>query len=258
MTSQLSKDLGRFKKTRWLEVRKERVQLQGCFYLSSDDRWQKAFKPGRIMARHLGTQKCKHKLPPNKYEITRCFHDKFVTLEEAPSSWKIVILVFLRKPRDGVGDVEVSRDLKTSLTGKRTRTRRLEAVARERHRRHQLSAPSRTSDATAAEPFGVAGGQKDERVARQREKTYGVHRQRGHQARRLSMWQDQLIFRKLCVIKTLTDGLQASLWEMAGLEGQATFEHVECKFQFTRCTRQGSVGAPTLWLKLAMQILWSV
>ena len=38
-------------------------------------------------------------LPREKiYEITRCFQDRFVALEDAPSSWKSVTLVFLRKP----------------------------------------------------------------------------------------------------------------------------------------------------------------
>ena len=32
------------------------------------------------------------------YTITRCFQERFMGQMEAPSSWKIVILVFLRKP----------------------------------------------------------------------------------------------------------------------------------------------------------------
>ena len=42
------------------------------------------------------------------------------------------------------------------------------------------------------------------------------------------------------------------------VHGHATFGNVESKFQFTRCIRQGGVEALTLWLKLAMQILWNV
>ena len=39
-------------------------------------------------------------LPQEKiYEITRCSQDRFVALNDAPSSWKIAKLVFLRKPR---------------------------------------------------------------------------------------------------------------------------------------------------------------
>ena len=37
--------------------------------------------------------------------------------------------------------------------------------------------------------------------------------------------------------------------EIAGLEGQATFGNVESTFSFARCSRQGSVEAPRLWLK---------
>ena len=45
----------------------------------------------------------------------------------------------------------------------------------------------------------------------------------------------------------------------AGLEGQATFENVECTSSlFTRCMRQGSVEAPPRWLRLSRQILWNV
>ena len=46
--------------------------------------------------------------------------------------------------------------------------------------------------------------------------------------------------------------------EIAALEGRALFEHVESKFQFTRCIRQESVEAPRLWLKMVMQIVWNV
>ena len=42
--------------------------------------------------------------------------------------------------------------------------------------------------------------------------------------------------------------------EMAGLEGQATFECVDSKFSFARRIRQWSVEAPRLWLKMARQI----
>ena len=47
----------------------------------------------------------------------------------------------------------------------------------------------------------------------------------------------------------------ASLREMAGLEGQATFEHVHGRRQFARCIRQQSAEAPRLLLSMAMQIL---
>ena len=46
--------------------------------------------------------------------------------------------------------------------------------------------------------------------------------------------------------------------EIAGLEGWATFDCMESKFSFARCTRQGSVDAPRLWLTMTMQILGNV
>ena len=43
-------------------------------------------------------------------------------------------------------------------------------------------------------------------------------------------------------------------WRLAG---HATFESVESKFNFSRCSRQGSVDVPTLRLKMAKQLLWN-
>ena len=49
--------------------------------------------------------------------------------------------------------------------------------------------------------------------------------------------------------KTPKGGLQpAPLLEMGSLEGHATSDDGESKFQLTRCVRQG-VEAPTLWLR---------
>ena len=45
---------------------------------------------------------------------------------------------------------------------------------------------------------------------------------------------------------------------MKGLEWPTAFATVESKFNLTRCIRQGSVEAPTLWPKVAQQILWNV
>ena len=37
-------------------------------------------------------------LPQKKvYEITRCFQDRFVGLDDAPSAWRIVKLIFLQE-----------------------------------------------------------------------------------------------------------------------------------------------------------------
>ena len=47
--------------------------------------------------------------------------------------------------------------------------------------------------------------------------------------------------------------IAAALFRVAGLEGQATLENVESTLPFTRCIRQGSVDAPWIWLKMAMQ-----
>ena len=62
-----------------------------------------------------------------------------------------------------------------------------------------------------------------------------------------------------CLVEQDTYGwiTAAMLSGMEGLEGHATFEDVERRFNLTRRIRQGSVEAPTLWLKLAKHILWN-
>ena len=45
--------------------------------------------------------------------------------------------------------------------------------------------------------------------------------------------------------------IAALLREMSGLSGKAMFECVESSFAFNRCLRQGSVEAPRLWQKIA-------
>ena len=52
--------------------------------------------------------------------------------------------------------------------------------------------------------------------------------------------------------------ISAFLREMSGLEGQAMCECAESKFSFNPCLRQGSVEAPRLWQKMAMQLLANV
>ena len=52
--------------------------------------------------------------------------------------------------------------------------------------------------------------------------------------------------------------IAALLREMSGLEGKAMFEYVESSFAFNRCFRQGSVEVPSLWQKMATQLLANV
>ena len=46
--------------------------------------------------------------------------------------------------------------------------------------------------------------------------------------------------------------------EMGGLKGRGSFQNVESNFTFARCIRPGSVEAPWLCLKMAMQMLRNV
>ena len=175
-------------------------------------------------------------LPQEKiFERTKHFRNRFVGQEDAPSSWRSVRFVYMRKPgaehqkgdrklqgdRTRVGDVEVVRDLRGTLAGKRKRAWRMEAAARGRSRWHQLSAFPRDDCADTAQTLGVAGRQED-------------------------VWRGRGILRKKSEWITA-----APIRELEDVVAQATIENVEKKFQFTRCIRQGSVEAPTLWLKRA-------
>ena len=114
-------------------------------------------------------------LPQEKiYIIRKCFQERFMGQTEAPSSWKVVNLVFLRKPDAepqkgirnykavalNVGDVEVGTHRVPSSSGKRTTTRKLEEVTCGRNRWHQLSTPSSDDDLAVAETLGVARGRE--------------------------------------------------------------------------------------------------
>ena len=103
--------------------------------------------------------------------------------------------------------------------------------------------PSEIDDA-AAETLGVAGGQKTNNEARQRQTSHDVLGQHGH-----------------------PDGLRrgetkahcdCSITTRNGWSGRATFENVESTFSCARCIRQGSVEAPRLRLKMSMQTLENV
>ena len=87
-------------------------------------------------------------LPREKINIiTKCFQERFMSQMEAPNSWKIVKLVFLRKTRRGtderdhklqghsvdISDVEVVRGVHFPSFGKRKRTWKLEEFTRGRH-----------------------------------------------------------------------------------------------------------------------------
>ena len=123
----------------------------------------------------------------------------------------------------------------------RKRTGRLEAAACGWYWRSKLSASSSICDAIPAETLGVAGGQKEERMARQLEKRPTM----------CLASMDLKTEKAFDVARPKhTHGwiTTAFLHEITLLHGHATFEHGESKFQFARCIRQGS----------AMQFLWNV
>ena len=56
----------------------------------------------------------------NFFQVARCFQPRFMALEDAPSSWRIVKLVFLRKP-DAIPKKE--RDQTSTRSGNETRSK---------------------------------------------------------------------------------------------------------------------------------------
>ena len=52
--------------------------------------------------------------------------------------------------------------------------------------------------------------------------------------------------------------MEARVEEMKDLKEMARFESCETAFRYSSCVRQGSVEAPTLWMKLVTRILWNV
>ena len=119
----------------------------------------------------------KQLLQEKTYIITKCFQERFMGHMEAPCSWRIVKLVcFYENPdaepqeRDkkllghsaDIGDVETVRGVCYSASGKRDRTRKLEAVTRGRHSQHLLSTSPGDDDAIAAKTLGSGKRTEDQ------------------------------------------------------------------------------------------------
>ena len=130
----------------------------------------------------------------------------------------------------------------------------LEETTRGRSRRHQL--PALPSD-VVAEALGVAGEQefRDEAGQLVRPTMYVAGMDIKTAFDEARPWHFGLNVEDH---KTHGRIISALLREMADLEGHAMFESVESQFLFDRFLRQGSVEAPRLWLKMAMQILANV
>ena len=107
------------------------------------------------------------------YTLTKCFHERFMGLMEGPRSWKIVKLVFLRKPdaEPKKGDqkqegycahmsvFEVVHVLCHSLLGAREGTRNLEETACGRLEWKKLPTPASNGNKFTTKALGMAGRQ---------------------------------------------------------------------------------------------------
>ena len=182
------------------------------------------------------------------YEVARCFQALFMGLEEAPSCWKIVKLVFLRKP-----DAELPTwDKKLSKWYASSIIFRLERENQGEWKKQHVGGVDEISWEAGGQTCDLQAWQcqKEDIQAWQCQKPYDVCGQHGP--------QDSLrrgAAKAHCAAKTQGWIIAALSREMYSLKGKAQFECAESECLFTRYIRQGSVKAPTLWLKLARHIL---
>ena len=191
-------------------------------------------------------------------------------LMEAPSSWKIVKLVFLRKP-----DAEPKKGTRsyraTALTSVMSKWYASCIILRLEKGKEKELESCKKSHVGGIESIscqhsqvmmtnllqkylGMAGGQKTNDYARQRDTTHNVVGEHGHQvglrrgeteAHCTNYGGAQCPWLNYCSPLTRDGRIRRT-------------GHVESKFRFARCIRQGSVEAPRLRQKMAMQILSKV
>ena len=189
------------------------------------------------------------------YTITRCFQERFTGQMEAPSSWKIVKLVFSRKP-----DAESKKEIRscraialTSVVSKWYASCFILRLEKEKEpeswKRLHVGAYDGISrqylkfydDKSASKELGMAGGEDSPVEAWQCGASDNVVGQ-AWTSRRRSMRQDRGTLQKLWRSHNTHGWIIFSLLrEMCGLESQTMFEFVESIFSFNRCLRQGSV-----------------
>ena len=203
--------------------------------------------------------------------ITKCFQERFMGQMEAPSSWKVVKLVFLLKldaePKKGIRSCKATALTSVFSSGthlvlffalSERGTRKLEETACGKigWNKLQLSTPASDGNKYNSKTLGMARGQNSH----------------------VETWQCSVVRSTMYMasmdIKTAFDEARprhvAKIMEnhdtrdwlfaamLTGLESKAMFECVESSFVFNRCLRQGSAEAPHFLQKVATQILATV
>ena len=129
------------------------------------------------------------------YVVENCFQERFMGSMEAPNSWKLVQLVFLKKAgrRTQEGHQRLSsccfdecneqmvRVVRDDVGRKRAAAGIVEQIVGGRHQKHKLPAPSRDGDKLAAEALGVAGTPRSHDETRMCGASHDVSGQLGHQ-----------------------------------------------------------------------------
>ena len=170
----------------------------------------------------------------NIHENTRCFQDRFTGQEDAPSSWRIVKLVFPRKP-DAAPKKGIRSYRSITLTSvmskwfatcvifrlamdkepegwKQVHVGGIDGISCQRSCCRNTGCGRKTGGRTC----GMAG-KRDPRCT-----------WLAWTSRRPSTWQDQSVLRNLWAIKLFTDGLQRPYCEKwQAWQDRQHFEHVE-------------------------------
>ena len=135
-------------------------------------------------------------LPVEKiYTITRCFQERFLGQMDAPSSWKIVKLVFPEKPdvepkkriRSKKSDrphkchVEVVRVLCDDAHGKRAEARDFEKTSYGRSQQNKLSTSTGVAHKSLTKTLGMARGKISHVETWERDSTNNVYGKLEHQ-----------------------------------------------------------------------------
>ena len=202
--------------------------------------------------------------------ITRCFLERFLGCEAGLGSWRIVRFVFvLRKP-----DVELRKRIKsnkaialTSVMSKWYATCIIQRLEKDKEPEETKQLQVGGIDGISCQHLQVLMTQllqKPWEWQKAEGRTCGTEVKEGLRcmlpvwiSRRHLTWPDRNTSGNSWGDQNVDVWIVAAfLREMAGLEGRATFEHVDGTFPLTRCVRQGSVQTPRLWLKMAMQISW--
>ena len=205
------------------------------------------------------------------YTVTMCFQELFIGIMETPSSWKVVKLVFLRKP-----DAAPTEGIRSNRAIALTLVMSKWYASCIFLRLEKEKEPEKWKNLHVGGVDGRSCQHLQVMVTNLLQKPWEWQAERNPVMKHGTVVRPTLYLASLD-IKTAFDEarpkhvakimdnhntrgwiIAAFLCEMSGLSGMATFECVESSFAFNRCLRHGSVEAPRLWQKMATQMLANV